>query len=57
MSQNRHTPTKEQVREYMQQRQAEHKPPPDMKQIRRQLGWELSALYREEINKPSPGKL
>jgi hypothetical protein len=52
MSQNRHTPTKEQVREYMQQRQAEHKPPPDMKQIRRQLGWELSALYREESNKP-----
>jgi hypothetical protein len=37
-------PTKEAVRKYMQLRQAEHRPPPDMKQIRRQLGWELLDL-------------
>ena len=34
-------PSKEEVRQYMQQRQAEHKPPPDLQTIRRQLGWEL----------------
>ncbi len=51
MSQYSHTPTKEQVREYMQQRQTERRPPPDIKQIRRQLGWELSALYQAENNK------
>ncbi len=44
-------PTKEAVRKYMQQRQAEHRPPPDMKQIRRQLGWELFDLARDGSNK------
>lgn len=34
-------PSKETVRQYMQQRQAEHSPPPDLQAIRRQLGWEL----------------
>ncbi|MBI3229689.1 MAG: hypothetical protein HYZ45_05775 [Burkholderiales bacterium] len=34
-------PTKETVRLYMQQRQAERRPPPDLQSIRRQLGWEL----------------
>lgn len=37
-------PTKEQVREYMQRRQAEHRPLPDLKEIRRQLGWDLAQL-------------
>ncbi len=32
-------PSKEQVRDWMAQRQAAHKPPPDIKQIRRELGW------------------
>jgi hypothetical protein len=32
-------PSKEQVRAYMQQRTAEHLPPPAPEQIRRQLGW------------------
>lgn len=40
------TPTKEQVREYMQRRQAEHRPLPDLKEIRRQLGWDLANLGR-----------
>jgi hypothetical protein len=41
-------PTKEQVREYMGRRQAEHKPPPSREEIRRQLGWELIEMEREE---------
>jgi hypothetical protein len=39
-------PTKEQVRQFMAQRQAEHKPPPSMKEIRRQLGWDLTGVAR-----------
>jgi hypothetical protein len=34
-------PTKEQVRSYIENRQAEHKMPPSMEEIRRQLGWLL----------------
>jgi hypothetical protein len=41
-------PTKEQVREYMQRQAAEHHPPPDMREIRRQLGWDLIAAERSE---------
>jgi hypothetical protein len=51
MNQYSHAPTKEEVRRYMQQRQAEHLPPPDLQQIRRQLGWELAALAQQ-----APGK-
>ena len=32
-------PTKEQVRAYMHQREADHRPPPTPDEIRRQLGW------------------
>lgn len=45
-----HAPTKEEVRKYMQQRQSEHRPPPDPKQIRRELGWDLCPT-RDEFNK------
>ncbi len=34
-------PTKQQVRDWLSLRQAQHKPPPDIKQIRRELGWDL----------------
>jgi len=34
-------PTKEQVRQYMNQRQAERKPPASIEEIRQQLGWKL----------------
>jgi hypothetical protein len=34
-------PTKEQIRDWMQQRQAEKKPPPTPAQVREQLGWHL----------------
>lgn len=40
-------PSKEEVRAYMQQRQAEHRPPPDLKTIRRQLGWELLQMKKQ----------
>lgn len=46
MEQQRH-PSKEQVREYLQHRQAEHRPPPDIKEIRRQLGWDLLEAQRQ----------
>jgi hypothetical protein len=45
------SPTKEVVRRYMQQRQADHCPPPDMKQIRRQLGWDLLEAKREDTKR------
>lgn len=41
-------PSKEQVREYMERRQAQHQPPPSCQEIRRQLGWELAEAEREE---------
>ena len=34
-------PTPAQVRAWMQQRQAEKKPPPSPADVRRELGWEL----------------
>lgn len=34
-------PTKEQVRDWMHQRQVEHKPVPGMESIRRELGWDI----------------
>jgi hypothetical protein len=41
-------PTKEQVREYMERRQAQHQPPPSREEIRRQLGWDLIKMERKE---------
>lgn len=41
-------PTKEQVRQYMEHRQTEHKPPPSREEIRRQLGWDLIEMERDE---------
>ncbi len=39
-------PTKEDVRHYLEKRVKEHKPPPDPKQIRRELGWDLIEAHR-----------
>lgn len=41
-------PTKEQVREYMERRIESPKPPPSIKEIRRQLGWELAEMARNQ---------
>jgi hypothetical protein len=34
-------PTKEQIRDWIKHRHADHYPLPDIKQIRRELGWDL----------------
>lgn len=39
-------PTKEQVRSWLNNELARHRPPPDMEQIRRELGWGLVELAR-----------
>ena len=41
-------PSKEQVRAYMEQRQVVRKPPPDLREIRRQLGWDLDEMRRKQ---------
>lgn len=41
-------PSKESVRQWMQTRRAERLPPPDLKQIRRELGWDLVRLDKGE---------
>jgi hypothetical protein len=41
-------PTKETVRQWLHQQIEERRPPPDPKQIRRELGWELAKLERGE---------
>ncbi|MBD8531521.1 MULTISPECIES: hypothetical protein [unclassified Massilia] len=44
-------PTNEQVRNWMQQRQADRSPPPTPDEIRRQLGWNLVEAEREKTNR------
>jgi len=39
-------PTKQQVRDWLSQRLQQHKPLPDIKQIRRELGWDLLKTSR-----------
>ncbi len=40
-------PTKETVRRWLQSEVEQRRPPPDPKQIRRELGWDLVKLERE----------
>jgi len=42
-------PSKESVRQWLQTRIVERRPPPDPQQIRRELGWELVRLERGEL--------
>ncbi len=42
-------PTKEQVRVWLHEQVAEHKPVPDQATIRRELGWELIEANRDDI--------
>lgn len=44
-------PTNEEVRSWMQKRQAEQVPPPAPDEVRRQLGWHLVEAEREETNR------
>lgn len=41
-------PSKESVRQWLRNQIEERRPPPDPKQIRRELGWELLKLERGE---------
>lgn len=41
-------PRKEQVREWLHHEVAQHRPPPALTEIRRQLGWELIEMEGEE---------
>ncbi|MFS2003477.1 hypothetical protein ACEN9F_07575 [Duganella sp. CT11-25] len=41
-------PTKEAVRQWLQTQLEERRPPPDPKQIRRELGWEMLKMERRE---------
>jgi len=43
-------PTNEQVRSWLQKRQADRSPPPAPDVIRRQLGWGLVEAEREKTN-------
>jgi hypothetical protein len=41
-------PTKEAVRNWLKQEIAQHRPPPPLKQIRRELGWNLIETQRSK---------
>ncbi|MES2263696.1 MAG: hypothetical protein V4724_34690 [Pseudomonadota bacterium] len=43
MMEQQKNPTKEQIRQYMEQRRARQCPPPSIQEIRRQLGWDLES--------------
>jgi hypothetical protein len=43
-----HTPTREQVREWLRQEIDERRPPPNPLEIRRQLGWSLVEFEYDE---------
>lgn len=40
-------PTKEDARRYIGERAKEHKPPPDPREIRRQMGWDMIEAERK----------
>ena len=42
-------PSKEAVRQWLQKQVEERRPPPDPKQIRRELGWEMLKMERGEL--------
>jgi len=41
-------PSKETVRQWLQKQVEERRPPPDAKQIRRELGWDMLKIERRE---------
>lgn len=42
-------PTKEDVRQWLQNKLVERRPPPDPQQIRRELGWDMVKVERGEV--------
>lgn len=47
-------PSKASVRDWLQRRQRNHVPPPDIAQIRRELGWALIAPISKAERNPGP---
>lgn len=45
-------PSKEEVRVWMQQRRSEKTPPPNIEQIRRELGWKLTMSQAGDMLAP-----
>jgi hypothetical protein len=41
-------PTKVQVRQFMHDRQVLRRPLPDIKELRRQIGWDLAEMARKQ---------
>lgn len=50
MDQQNRQPSKETIRKWLREELAQHRPPPDPKQIRRELGWDLVKLERAAPN-------
>lgn len=50
---NKRSPSKELVRDWLKREIAQHRPPPDPRQIRRELGWDLLEAERTSINRAS----
>ena len=46
-------PSKETVREWLKQEVSQHRPPPDPKQIRRELGWEMIGQQHNDAQRHS----
>jgi hypothetical protein len=48
MNKSTNVPTKEQIRSWLRNELARRRPPPDIQQIRRDLGWGLALTLRNE---------
>jgi hypothetical protein len=49
-----HQPGREQVREWLRQEIALHRPPPDPTEIRRQLGWTMNGMGVARRSRKTP---
>ena len=45
-------PDRERVRQWLRQEIAQHRPPPDPREIRRQLGWDCAEEEEDEPGRP-----
>lgn len=45
-------PTKEQIRDWLRQRQTSNEPPPEIEQIQRILGWKQPEMKRQAMKTP-----
>lgn len=47
-------PVKEKVREWLRREISEHRPPPDISEIRRNLGWDVPVQERDKRIRRAP---